>query len=390
MKINAKILSVAAPVLAAAIVVSGIAAAAHIDKINNGKITPSGEEIPPAQIADSSATIVAVGDNLIQSAIIESCQTGSGYDFSPLYSNVKKYISEADVAALNQETLLGGDEFEISGQTLYNSPQEVGDAAADAGFNVFTTANDHVMDMGTQGVLSQISYFEKLGGVVYTGTSKSEEDYNNIKYIEKNGIKIALLNYTFGTNGITVPEDKSYLVNMLDDKVKIANDIKTANQEADFVTVFVHWGTDHSKEISSYQESYATLFADCGADAVFGTNPQVIEPVKWVESKKSGKKTLVFYSLGCFVSHQLDKDGLVGAMATLEIKRKNGKTEIDNASVTPLITHFSQTDGVTSFSVYRYSDYSNSLAESQVVDGVTKDYVSDLFENVVDSQFIDY
>ncbi len=389
-KINKKVMAVLVPVLAAAIVFSGIATAAHLDKINTGKITKSGEEIPPAESANASISLIAVGDNLIQSAIIDSCKQGEGYDFSPIYSNVEKYIKQSDIAVINQETLLGGSDYEISGQAPFNSPTEVGDAAINAGFNVFTTATDHVMDMGIQGVNSQIDYFNRHGEVVFTGTNKDENESNSIKYIEKNGIKIAVLNYTFGTNGISVPEDKKYLVNMLDDKKKLQADVKKAQKQTDFVIVFAHWGTEYSKEISSYQESYVKLFSELGVDAVIGTNPQVLEPVKWVENEKTGKKMLVYYSLGCFVSHRLDKDALVGAMAEIKIKRTNGKTNITSAKATPLITHFSASDGVTSFSVYKFSDYTDSLAQSHVVEGIDKDYVKNLFEGVIDSEFVDY
>ena len=197
----------------------------------------------------SKVNIVAVGDNLIHNTLIAAGEQADGsLNYNSFYTEIKKYIEPADIAIINQETILGGDSFEYTGYPSFNSPWEIGDAAIAAGFDVFTCATNHTMDMGTAGIEKELEYFNSHKEVVHIGTNASEEAYNRITYYQKNNITFALLNYTSSLNGISLPSDKTWIVNMMD-KDKITKDVTEARKNADVVIVFPHWGTENSHEM---------------------------------------------------------------------------------------------------------------------------------------------
>lgn len=234
--------------------------------------------------------LVAVGDNLIHNTLIAAGEQKDGSrNYDAFYQDIKQYIEPADIAVINQETVLGGSSFDYSGYPCFNSPWEIGDAAIAAGFDIFTCATNHTMDMGSAGVEKELEYFGKHKEAVHLGTNASQADCDKITYYEKNNITFALLNYTYGTNGIDLPKDKPWLVNLMD-KDKIRKDITEARKHADVVMVFPHWGTENSHKVSDYQKEYTKLFSDLGVDIVIGSHPHVLQPVAWVTNEKSGKK----------------------------------------------------------------------------------------------------
>lgn len=367
----------------ALIVLGGMALAGNMAK-NKGE-EPKSSSISNAVTEDSGRprklSLIAVGDNMISDTIIQAAvQADNSYDFTSMYAPVKKLVSAADIAVLNQETILGGDVFDYSGYPLYNSPWEVGQAAISTGFNVFLCANNHIMDKGVQGIEQAISFFEKQPNLTYLGINKDAASYNSIKLIEKNGIKIAMLNYTFGTNGIELPEDKTWLVNPLE-KEKMARDIAAARQQADLVAVFPHWGVEYSTDISTAQSDLAQFFCDNGVQLVIGSHPHVIEPVRWLESD-SGNRTLIYYSLGNFLSHQNGSDRMLGAMAQVTITKVNGKVTVDGTAI-PLVTHIAKSDSGWDFKVYPLSDYTDALAAAHKENNLTMAYLNGLAASVL-------
>ncbi len=243
------------------------------------------------------------------------------------------------------------------------------------------------MDKGSQGVMNEIDYFKKQKDIVYLGINEDEQSYNTVKYYVKNNITFALLNYTYGTNGIDLPSDKPWLVNLMN-KDKVTKDIKEARENADVVIVFPHWGTENSFGISDYQKEYTELFSSLGVDLVIGCHPHVIQPVKEVTNDK-GHKMLVYYSLGNFISHQIEIDQLCGGMASVDIEKKNGEITIEGKLV-PIVTHYSRTDsGKFTFDVYKLSDYNEELASSHSQKGGTPEYYNKLVKKVVDEKYLD-
>ena len=271
---------------------------------------------------------------------------------------------------------------------MASHPHWNSDAAIAAGFDIFTCATNHTMDMGSAGVEKELEYFGKHKEAVHLGTNASQADYDKITYYEKNNITFALLNYTYGTNGIDLPKDKPWLVNLMD-KDKIRKDITEARKHADVVMVFPHWGTENSHKVSDYQKEYTKLFSDLGVDIVIGSHPHVLQPVAWVTNEKSGKKMLVYYSLGNFISHQINLPQLCGGMAEVTIEKDNGKITISSAKLAPVVCHYSRGGNGFVFSVYKLSDYTDELAATQAQKGATVKYFTDLSKKVIPAEFLD-
>jgi len=393
-KIN---LSVLIPIIIAIVVLIAFAVSGHITK-------KADEKSPTAQTAvsvvndddtttkkneNSKVTLIAVGDNLIHNTLISAGEQADGtLDYTSLYANIKPDVEKADIAVIDQETILGGSSFEYTGYPMFNSPWEIGDAAIDAGFDIFNCATNHTMDMGWQGIEKEIEYFSGKENVVQLGVNASEADYNKVTYYEKNGITFALLNYTYGTNDIPLPQDKPWCVNLMD-KDKITKDVTEAKENSDFVIVFPHWGTEYSFDVSDYQEQYTKLFFDLGVDLVIGCHPHVIEPVKWITDENSDHKMLVYYSLGNFISHQIDPENLIGGMAQVTIEKKDGDVSISTAKFLPIVTHYRRGDsGKFEFNVYKLGDYTDELASTQAQSGCTVEYYNNLINEVIDEEFI--
>ncbi|MBQ7203131.1 MAG: CapA family protein [Eubacterium sp.] len=386
-------LPVLIPLIAAIIVVSTLAVSGKVaQKTDGGTTAPTVTQEDVTEVTqpkNSKVTIVAVGDNLIHNTLIDAGKQDDGsLDYTSFYEEIKGYIEPADLAIINQETMLGGSDFEYSGYPMFNTPWEVGDAAIDAGFDVFTCATNHSMDVGSAGIEKELEYFSKHPEVTAVGTNASEEDYNKITYVEKNDITFALLNYTYGTNGISLPEDKPYVINMLKEK-KVTKDIKEARKNADVVIVFPHWGTENSHQVDEQQKKYIKIFSDLGVDIVIGTHPHVLQPVEWYKNKETGKKMLIYYSIGNFISHQINLNQMCGGMAEITVERKDGKIEITNAKLAPVIDYYTSTGNGYKFRVYRLSDYNDDLAASQAQGGATVKYFTNLSKEYISEEFLD-
>lgn len=390
-----KLAGVIVPVVLAVLVICGFAVSGHITKNMDSEMptaqTTSEVTTQATTNAVSSVSLVAVGDNLIHNTLISAGEQEDGsLDYSSFYENIKNDISSADIAVINQETILGGSEFEYTGYPVFNSPWEIGTAAIDAGFDIFTCATNHSLDKGYAGIEQECAFFDQHPEVVHVGTNDSEEDYNSIIYYEKNSIRFAILNYTYGTNGIPIPESSPWCVNMMD-KEKITVDVNAAKQNADVIIVFPHWGAENSTSVSDYQREYVHLFSDLGVDIVIGTHPHVLQPVEWVENETTGKKMLVYYSLGNFISHQTSLNQLCGGMAEIKIEKKNGEISITSAKLVPVVCWYKSSGDKYEFSVYKLSDYTDSIADShaQRSNGATPDYFREYASDIVSDEFLD-
>ena len=348
----------------------------------------------PSEPPFYEVSIVAVGDNLIHDTLYKSGKKDDGTrDYSSFYENVKADVQAADIAVINQETILGGDVRELSGYPMFNSPQEIGDAAVDAGFDVFTCATNHAMDVYEKGIFAELEYFNtKHPEVTYLGLNASEEEYNTIKYLDVNNIRFALLNYTYGTNGIPLPSDKPWIVNMLDRKEKIKSDVTTARANADVVIVFPHWGTEYRMTPDEEQKQYVKFFSDLGVDIIIGAHPHVIEPAEWYANESTGKETLVYYSMGNFISHQHDPSSLLGGMVKLTVRKENGKISIIEPKLVPLVTYYTSTGNGYRFTTYKLSDYTEELASrhsshTKYGNNVSPSAMRSLYEKTISESF---
>ncbi|MBQ9011160.1 MAG: CapA family protein [Bacilli bacterium] len=266
-----------------------------------------------------------VGDALLHSSVYNDAYKNGVYDFSSQIELIKPIVSEYDLAFYNQETILGGTEIELSDYPTFNSPQEFGDAMIDAGFNIVNLATNHTLDRGEKAVLNSRAYW-KSKDVLTAGSYDSSEDYSKIVIKEKNGIKYTLLSYTYGTNGIAIPEGKDYLVNLYsDEKAKL--DIEAVRDKVDVILVSMHWGVEYQDEPTDEQKREAEYLASLGADIIIGTHPHVVQPVTHIGD------TLVIYSLGNFISAQStnnDYNTMVELMSMVDIVKT---TKGDESSI---------------------------------------------------------
>lgn len=393
-----KLIEIIIPVVIAVCVLTGFAISGYVTRnldaekpTDTAQTDPSTEEPSSYVPVNSKVTLVAVGDNLIHNTMITAGQMDDGTeDYSSFYKNIKDDISAADIAVIDQETILGGSDFEYTGYPVFNTPWAVGEAAINAGFDIFTCATNHTMDMGFKGIQNECEFFDNHPEVKHVGSNDSEDDYNSILYYEKNGIKFAILNYTYGTNGIPLPNDKQWCVNMMD-KQKITADVNTAKENADVVVVFPHWGTENSTSISDYQKDYVNLFSELGVDIVIGGHPHVLQPIEWIENSTTGKKMLVYYSLGNFISHQVNLNQLCGGMAKIEIQKNDDEISISSAKLVPVVSWYRKVDDKWTYSVYKLSDYTEELQNShaQIDKGATAEYFKTYVNDVIPQEFIE-
>lgn len=295
----------------------------HKDKVVDKS---SKKTIKKEKIKESKLSLVMVGDGLLHSSVYKDAYQNGVYDFSQQLQYIKPIVKNYDLAFYNQESILGGTEIGLSDYPTFNSPQEFGDAMLDMGFNLVSLANNHTLDRGINGVEHSCEYWSKHKDILWAGSYCSSEDASEIKVKEKNNIKYTLLAYTYGTNGIKVPEGKDYLVNLYSDE-KAKSDIEKVRDKVDLLIVSMHWGDEYKLEPTEEQKRQAEYLSKLGVDIIIGTHPHVVEPITYINN------TLVIYSLGNFISAQStnsDYSALVELMSSVDIIKteKNGKSSI--------------------------------------------------------------
>lgn len=328
---------------------------------------------------DKQVTICMVGDILLHDGVNRSARRDDGsYDYNAIFKNVSDKISSYDLAIVNQEVIIGGADLGITGYPSFNAPFEIGDALEKAGFDVVLHATNHALDRGSKGLKNCINYWqENHPDMTILGIHESQESQNEIFVTEIKGIRIAILNYTYGTNGIPLPSDMPFGVDLLSEN-RLKQDISKAKEMADFVIVCPHWGTEYHLNPDKSQENWTKMMFEAGADLVIGTHPHVIEPIEMITSEESDRQMLVYYSLGNFVNWTSGYgDGIanrvIGGMADVTITfNKENKATISNYGVTALVTDLRpMLDGVTT---YKLSDYNEELASQNAVISQAKDF----------------
>lgn len=334
---------------------------------------------------ETRVSFVGVGDNLIHETIYLDAANRAkaagidGYLFTPMYDNMADLIASADLAFLNQETILGGDDRRFSGYPMFNTPSVMADQMIALGFDMFNQASNHSMDMGIKGIQHAAALWRSKKNIIMSGIFDSKEDRVTPRIIEREGIRFALLSYTYGTNGIAVPEP--YLVSLLD-KGKIKEDVERVRDLCDIIMVSVQWGTEDTFTPNSYQKDFARYFTSLGVDVVVGHHPHTIQPVEWMENEE-GSRTLVIYSLGNFISGMLDKYNALGGMIGMDFVRQpdQSKVTIENISWTPIVTHFDGNSANINVERYNYevlplSAYTEEMAARHALNGHRNQIIS--------------
>lgn len=309
----------------------------------------------------STASVIAAGDNYFQSMLLAAGQTESGeWNYDDVYTNLRSLINGADLACISQDSVLTSDHASIS-TFPFAVPTEVGDAIVNAGFDVVASASDTVNDLGTDMIRQTLEYWStEHPEVSLLGLHDSQEAADTITVREVNGIRIALLDYTFGLdNALTEGED--YMVDVFDrDTVSAA--IQKAKEESDCIILFAHWGDEESTEPSEYQKQWASFLLEQGVDVVIGAHPHVLQPYGRL-SDEEGNEMVIFYSLGNIVTGQETFDTLLEGMAQFSIQKtvQNGETSIQifSPSITPMVMHYDYNSG--EYRPYLLSEYSDEI-----------------------------
>ena len=347
----------------------------------NGESNETKKAISAVTAEETPVTvrIKAVGDNLIHSPIYKRCATDNGYDFTCLYENIAPYLKDADIAAINQETIFVSDAAAFSGYPEFGTPPEVGDYAAAAGFNVVTHATNHVLDKHVDAIENTLDFWKKYPHVSVLGIHESQEDADRITVFGKQNFKIAMLNYTYGLNGHVLPKDYGYMVDVYDED-KVRKDLACAEKEADFTVVFIHFGTEYTHKPTKEQLDNAEFLCENGADLIIGAHPHVIQGVDEIKTE-NGNSAVVFYSLGNFISNQDSISKILCGMADVTLTKKNGKVSVDSYKMLPLVTHAGE-----KYTAYMLSDYTDELAAAhRRVRGLTVEKLQTLFDEVYTS-----
>lgn len=341
----------------------------------------------------TTADIVAVGDNLFHTSLCDSGMTDSeDWNYDHIYEHVSSYIQDADLALVSQETVLTANHEEVSGYSPFATPEEVGDALANAGFDVVGTATNHVDDMGLDMIRSELDYWSMdHPQVTVVGTNATEADRSTIRTVAVNGITIAILDYTYGTDSGLASGEDAYVVNTFD-KDQVAQDIKNAKEVSDCVIFMAHWGSEGNSEPTEYEKQWASFLMEQGVDICIGGHPQTLQPYGTM-SDDQGNEMLIFYSLGNFVSGQESISGLLGGMANFTIQKTvdgdDTSVEITAKSVEPLVMHYNT--GAGDYAVYLLKDYTEDLASQHTIHDLTTDEFSleslyDLYDEIMSQQ----
>lgn len=313
------------------------------EEVVEDKVVPEEEELPPPkEDVIKHAKLTVTGDLMVHSwQYNEAYNSETGvYDFSHNFSEIKKYFAESDLVIGNLETVFAGEDRGISDYPNFNTPDAFGNALKDAGFNLLTTANNHCMDKGTDGLNRTIEVLDGLG-IDHFGTYLSQEQRDNILVKEVNGIKIAFLSYTYGTNGMPVSED--YSVNLIDGG-NMESDISRAKDMADLVVVMPHMGTEYEETVRDEYKALADKMFAAGADIILASHPHVLQPMEYrtiTNSDGTTRDGFIIYSLGNCISSQTTPPRNAGVILNLEIQQLNDqKPEIKQVSVIPIWTQF--------------------------------------------------
>lgn len=354
--------------------------------------------IPPVP-DDIKVHILAVGDNLVQTGVYDAAKKWSSdpgsYDFTKTYENIKPIVEAADVAIINQETLICGEGYEISGSNFnFNSPVELGPAMVDVGFDVFTLANNHVRDKGVEGLSACLDYWDDMMAkypVLALGVYRDAADQNNIRVQEVNGMKIAYLAYTEHMNGYTIPESASLKVGLTSDEALIERQIKEARELADAVIVAAHWGDEDTHVVRDGVKVLAHKMIEWGADVILGSHPHTAQTMEYLE-RSDGTRGFVYYSLGNFVSAQTDNFNVVGEMGEFDLvlSGETGKVTVEDVTCMPVITHYDNAQ-FANLRLYPYDRYTPELAASHGLPyapaGTAKSFSMDVIDRIVEANF---
>lgn len=307
---------------------------------------------------DVTFTLSAIGDVMCHNTQYKDAYNSDTniYDFSYVFDDISLYTKTADICVGNLETTFAGEDSGYSGYPTFNSPDSLAYELKDIGVDVLSTAGNHALDKGFSGLSRTIDVLD-TADIAHVGTYKTQEDQNKtlIKYVK--GIKIAFVNYAYGTNGIPVPSDKTFCVNLIDKDLMKEQIDRAKEENPDIIIACMHWGNEYKTKQNSTQEDLANFLFQNGVDIILGTHPHVLEPMeKRTVTLEDGttKDGFVIYSLGNFISGQNAENTRDSIILNLDItKHVDGSITIDNYDYVP---------------IYMYTDSSKSKQKMKLLD----------------------
>ena len=338
------------------------------EKANEENKTNNNSEETPT---DTTFTLTAIGDIMCHNTqYLDAYNDETGeYDFSYVFDDISLYTKTADICVGNLETTFAGEDVGYSSYPTFNTPDSLAYELKDIGVDVLSTAGNHALDKGFNGLSRTIDVLNNAD-ISHLGTykSKEEQDKTLIKYVK--GIKIAFVNFTYGTNGIPIPSDKPYCVNLIDENLMKEQIDRAKEEEPDIIIACMHWGTEYKTTPSSTQEQLADFLFKNGVDIILGTHPHVLEPMEKrtvTLDDGSTKDGFVIYSLGNFIADQNAEYTRDSIILNIDItKHTDGKITIDNYEYVP---------------IYMYKDTSKKKQKMKLLD-INKNIYN--YENYLD------
>ena len=350
-------------------------------------------EVIKEEKTPDTLTLMFIGDVMSHMPQVTAAQQEDGtYDYAPCYRFLAPYIASADICIANMEVPLAGEPY--SGYPQFSCPDNMMSQLYEAGVDVFLTSNNHTCDKGAKGIRRTIQVMDSLG-IPHVGTYLDSVDFQqrNPLIVEKNGFRIAILNYTYGTNGIPAPNP--FIVNLLDSAC-IARDVARARElKADYIIVMPHWGIEYERHQNKKQMGYANYMYDCGADMVIGGHPHVVQPITLENKNQLGvPQRITAYSLGNFVSNQRKRytDGGIIVQCQL-VRDTTGIIQITHYEYLPYWVYRGVCQGKFQYHILpaKHAVENNKFYNIHGTDSVDLNLfyqdTKDLIDNVPESQF---
>ena len=350
----------------------------------------------------NEATLTLVGDLLFETNYYNAINSGD--DKEQYFHLVKDYFSKDDLSIGNMEVVIGNPNMPVRGGDNYNfsAPIWVGDLVSSLDFEVLSTANNHAYDQGSAGVISTIDYFRNHTDILTVGTYKTKEETTKQHILEINGIRFGFIAYAMGTN-LKIDKDHEYMVSLYKqsgsnkvtstDKARMKEEIEALNKNVDVTILLVHWGSEYTFEPNETQKELALFFNSLGVDIIVGNHSHNIQPIEWI---KNENKTLVYYSLGNFVSadeyiertnETFNNAYQIGLLSSLVVTKENNHITIQNITTEPIINYYDK--NLRNFTLVPYSLYDEKyeMNHYRYNLGLSKEFITNIYEIVIPETF---
>lgn len=353
------------------------------NSINNANSTTTSQQEP------ITFSLAAIGDVMCHNTQYMDAYNSStySYDFSYVFEDIQTYIQSADISIGSLETTFAGKDRGYSNYPTFNSPEQLAYDLSEMGLDVLSTAGNHALDKGFSGLSNTLDVLDDAN-ISHSGTYRTQEDRDSVLIKDVNGVKVAILSYTYGTNGIPVPSDKEFCVNLID-KDLIKKDIENAkSQNADVIISCMHWGIEYQTTPNDEQEDLANFLFENDVDIILGNHPHVLQPMeKRSVTLANGtvKDCFVIYALGNFICDQNSENTRNSIILNLDItKNADGKISIDKVDYVPIYMYKNSNLSIRKMKLLdiekSISDYENGVDTS--ISSSTYNLLKDELENI--------